>query len=225
MKVLILVMSADFEPFSSLTKAIKETWASYTLPEIDIYFYYGKSEQKSTEKDIFFDIDEGYYSLGYKTLEIFNYIKDLEFDYIFRTNSSSFVNQKKLLEFLSDKPRTNFYCGIVPFQGFASGCGYFLSKDLIELILKNKNSWNHQLLDDVALGQLLWHLKVPIDPRATRLDIYNDMGTSIVFSTINVENYYHFRCKYPQEKPFVPDKNRNHDIFAMKKLHEILKIN
>jgi hypothetical protein len=160
MKVLILVVSADIEPYISLTKAIKETWASYSLPEIDIYFYYGKTDKIITdERDIFFDIHESLHNMGYKILEMFEYIKDIDYDYIFKTNSSSYVNQEKLLEFLKDKPKNNFCCGMVGIyedrSKFVSGSGIFLSKDIVELVLKNKNNWNHYIIEDVALSKLL----------------------------------------------------------------------
>jgi len=225
MKVLILVVSADFPPFDELTKAIKETWASSELPDVQIYFYYGKNGRngkKNTRQDIYFNIKEGYYSLGYKTLKMFRYIKNLNYDYIFRTNSSSYINQSQLLEFLLDKPRAKFYCGIIPFLSpkFASGCGYFLSRDLVNLVLKNKRLWNHKLLDDVALGELLSLLDIPIDNRAKRVDMFGDDGKMLDIENINVNEHYHFRCKYPQEKPFVTNNDRSNDINAIKLLNE-----
>ena len=159
MKILILVLSSvndiQIEP-------IKQTWASYKLPEIDIFFYYGKNDLKNTDRDIYLDVMEKYENMGYKTLKMFEYIKDFEYDYVFRTNTSSYVNQEKLLEFLSDKPRDNFYCGIKGYCGiyFCSGCGYFLSKNLVNMILENKNNWNHDLVDDVALGKLFLNLNI-----------------------------------------------------------------
>lgn len=216
MKVLILVLSADFEPYTILTNGIKSTWASYTLPGIEIFFYYGKSDKNNTSNDIYLNSIECSENVGRKTLEMFEYIKDMDFDYIFRTNSSSYVNQEKLLEFLIDKEKINFYCGIIGIcsntrSNFASGCGYFLSKDLIKLVLDNKSQWNHNINDDVALSKLLQSLNVSISDKAIRLDI---LSTNI--DSLDIYNMYHFRCK---------QNNRNDDVLIMKKLHNELKNN
>jgi len=233
MKILILVLSSvndiQIEP-------IKQTWASYKLPEIDIFFYYGKNDLKNTDRDIYLDVMEKYENMGYKTLKMFEYIKDFEYDYVFRTNTSSYVNQEKLLEFLSDKPRDNFYCGIKGYCGiyFCSGCGYFLSKNLVNMILENKNNWNHDLVDDVALGKLFLNLNIHPTDIAKRLDIWiseipyqvKNSTNRFMYHTNNkivneleydsIKDFYHFRCK---------QTDRNNDIVIIKKLYEILKTN
>jgi hypothetical protein len=158
---------------------------------------------------------DGYFNIGRKTLKMFEYVKDMNFDYIFRTNSSSYVIQERLLEFLKDKPRENFYCGIintnVPNIIYASGCGYFLSRDLVDKILENKNSWNHNEVDDVSLGLLLSKLNVPIYNGAKRFDM-----TSTDITNANIDNHYHFRCKMDDRKD---------DILIMKQIFEKLNEN
>jgi hypothetical protein len=233
MKILILVLSTvdDIQ-----IEIIKKTWASYRLPEIDIYFYYGKNDLKNTNNNIYLDVIEKYENMGYKTLKMFEYIKDFEFDYIFRTNTSSYINQEKLLEFIKDKPSDDFYCGIIGFSDikFCSGCGYFLSKNIIKKILNSKKDWDHKLVDDNALGKILNSLQIyPIDV-AKRLDIWiNEIPYYVKYSTNrymyhldnitfkeldypNIKNYYHFRCK---------QKNRNQEILIMEKLYDIFKNN
>lgn len=215
MKVIIIVVSADVEPFIHLTNVIKKTWASYTLPEIDIYFYYGKklTDNSSDNRDIFFDnIIDSKENMGLKVLEMFEYIKDVDYDYIFKTNSSSYVVQEKILEFLKDKPKDNFYCGIkgdhhgVP---FVSGCGLFLSKDIVNKILDNKNIWNHNENEDVALSMVLNSFNTPVYPGATRANV-----ESTDLTGWNVNNYYHFRCKQPE--------NRDNDAVIFEKLYKLL---
>ena len=55
-----------------------------------------------------------------------------EWDYIFRTNTSSYVSKNRLIEFSKNLPKEKCYCGIDG-GGFASGAGFFLSKDCARL--------------------------------------------------------------------------------------------
>ena len=71
---------------------------------------------------------------------------------------------------------------------FASGSGYFISKDLIKIVITNKNKWKHGLIDDVALGVIL--NKVKIFP-AQRFDVKNIHNIDM--------NHYHYRVKTPQK--------------------------
>jgi hypothetical protein len=215
MKIIILVLSAQFEPYISLEKTIRETWATEKLPGIEVFYYYGNSPNIEIIGDkIFSKHPEGLYNVGYKTLDAFELIKDFDFDYVFRTNSSSYINQKNLLKFIEDKPRDNFYSGINNDYyniKYCSGAGYFLSKNLIKSILDNKNYWNHSLIDDVAIGELIVNkLHVPLDNQARRLDL-NDQNCTFE----NIKDQYHIRCKYYHD-------NRNFDIIHMKKIFQLL---
>jgi hypothetical protein len=65
-----------------------------------------------------------------------------EFDYIIRTNLSSFYVFSRLFKFLTTLPTEKCYCGV---QGqednwtFASGSGFILSPDLVKLLVQHKN--------------------------------------------------------------------------------------
>jgi hypothetical protein len=212
MKIIILVLSADFEPYISLINCIKETWASKVYPEIEIYYYYGGSEKfEIRNNEIFCPIQEKLENIGYKTIMTFDWLlKNKDFDYIFRTNASSYINQKKLIDFIKDKPKEKFCSGIIGnYNGinFISGSGYFLSKDIVELVINNSNIWDHQVLDDVSLGKILNRFNIKLYS-AKRLDI----GTIDDQSLDNYINHYHFRCKC---------LDRNDDIKIMKKIYNL----
>jgi hypothetical protein len=68
-----------------------------------------------------------------------------------RTNLSSIWNISKLLSLYNEIPKSNFFGGYVIFNSFVSGTGIFISRDLIEKLLKiNTNYFN--VLDDVAIS-------------------------------------------------------------------------
>jgi len=141
------------------------------------------------------DIPDLYPLIGGKTLAAFRYAyENLEFDYIYRTNVSSYLDLEKLLNYISNKPRNDFYAGHLGFSNnteFASGSGYFLSKDLVKRCLKHASEWDHDLVDDVSLGNLLTQklgLKIV---NINRLDITLAYQGTQPFA----KNHFHFRCK------------------------------
>lgn len=210
LKVIILVLSNKVEPYISMTNTIRETWASELSDNIEIFYYFGNSDELRVVGDeIFCPFEDTYTNMGYKTISSFQWLlENKKFDYIFRTNASSYVNQKKLYEFIDNKPKYNFYCGIIPFEHlkFCSGCGYFLSRDLVKLVVENRDIWDHNLIDDVALAKLLSMFSVPLNDKAKRFDIdkYDD-NDEIDLS------HYHYRCKCD---------DRNDDMKIMKKIHK-----
>ena len=209
MKVLILVLSVDDHSiYSEFNKAQLETWDSIDVDGIETYYYYGGNDKNDIiDNKILLSLDETLYNCGSKTLMCFDMIKEMEFDYIFRTNSSSYVDKKLLKEYLVDKPKTNYYSGIIGnYEGikFSSGSGYFLSRDLFNLVLENKKKWNHEYIDDVALGLLLHGLNIP--PTLTlRYDVTSD----------NIPlKYFHYRLK-------LDGIDRNVDINNMYEIHRL----
>ena len=114
-KILISVLSLEKEPFISLEKSIRETWGS-TKPEgIDIIYYYGNSkEDKLIGDKLYLNAPEGLINVGHKTLKMYEYIyNNFDFDYVYRTNSSSYIDIKKLQSFIADKPTEKFYSGVI----------------------------------------------------------------------------------------------------------------
>jgi hypothetical protein len=115
-----------------------------------------------------------------------------------------------LKDYLEDKPRTNFYSGIIGNYNnilFASGSGFAISKDVVKLVLQKKEKWNHNFIDDVSLGLLLRELNV-FPTLASRLDIQKvDNETPM--------NYYHYRIK---------TSDRFNDCQYMKSIFELKKL-
>ena len=215
-KILIVVLSFDKEPYVSLENTIRNTWAREKPEGVEIIYYYGNSkEDKLLGDKLYLNSPEGLRNVSKKTLKMYEYVfENFEFDYVYRTNSSSYVNITKLKEFIVDKPLNKFYSGVVgnsP-QGikFASGSGYFISHDLIELVLNNKNKWDNSLIDDVALGKLLSHKNIKIT-RGTRINLTKNHLNNTPFD----KNAYHYRVKFPN--------NRQIDIKLMKKIYNALK--
>ena len=211
-KILISILTFDRQPYIDIEKAIRETWGSQGDEDIEIIYYYGGSEEiKLIDDKLFLNTPEGLYNIGRKTLKMYDFIlKNFQFDYLFRTNSSSYIDIKKLKEFIKDKPDTKFYSGVIGNHNginFASGSGYFLSKDLVKLVSNNQNRWNHRFIDDVSLSKILHNFKIKIFP--------GKRGNLINNNTSNIDlSHYHYRVKTPV--------NRRGDIKKMNILHKKL---
>lgn len=224
MKIIVLVMSSTNLTYKLLEESIKNTWFKYASSEVKIIFYKNRTSSDEIEFngcDLILPVEDGYENLGLRTVMAIDWIKkNYEFDYIYRSNLGSFVNVNNMLNFLQDKPRIKFYCGIIGRYhmngidfNFASGSGYFLSEDLAEILSKNSGSFPMQIVDDVALGYFLNQQKIDINKNAKRKNICNnnifyEMGDKSV-SEIPEEEIYHIRLR---------SDDRNEDIKNMEKI-------
>jgi hypothetical protein len=107
-----------------------------------------------------------------------------EFDYVLRTNLSSFYIFPRLLTFLEKCPTRNFYCSGGNAH-FASGSGFLLSPDVAEMLVTHK----HELLDDasanddVVIGTFLYQKNVFVTHHP-RIDILSVSDWNILKSQI-----------------------------------------
>lgn len=211
--IIILVLASMNEPFISIeNNGIRETWGKEIPKNIKLIYYYGDSDVIKLDGDrLFLPTQETFHNIGYKTIEAFKYVKsNYDFKYVFRTNISSYVDIELLLDYLKDKPEKSFYNGIVGQHNnilFSSGCGYFLSSDVLDVIIDNENKWDHSLIDDVSLGLLLNNLGVRPYGGSIRYDVLSN-------NQIISPNFYHYRVKEV-------NGNRINDVIRMKNIYNI----
>ena len=167
-KVLILVVSVQTPPYGKMIDTSLQTWDSVAVDGVETVFYCSRPKQFNTDKIIYIDVDESYFTMGYKMLAAFDWaMANKEFDYIARVNASCYVDKKQLINYVQSLPDKNvFACLEVAAteteQKWSWGGGQFiLSKDIVELILKNRNAWNHSIMEDKAIGHLMNFLNVP----------------------------------------------------------------
>jgi hypothetical protein len=188
MKVLILVLSSLGDEFMRFNKTQLETWDSVKHENIDVYYYYGTGETKKVDNIIEVSVPDYYQNIALKTLKCFEFIKDMDFDFVFRTNACSYIDKKSFYEYVSSKPKTNCFSGIQGVSNgrpFVSGAGMLISKDVINLIIENKNKWDIGTYDDVGLSNLVEDLGIPFG-YGERFDIENQENIPT--------HFYHYRC-------------------------------
>ena len=215
-KVLILVLTRkNLWPYDWLEETIRNTWGSIKNSNIQIWYYYGDSNTFMVEDDkIFCPFPEGFPTIGNKTIKSMEYLLNQDFDYIFRPNNSSFVNIPKLIEYIQTIPSTNFYGGVkIGYYGggarpeeeinppvwCCSGCGYILSRDLVELIVDNQSKWNHSIIDDLALCRFLkdYEITMTDSPRLSIDDIIEDSLFSLgkILSVDEISSHFHITTR------------------------------
>ena len=212
MKLLVAVLGARRPPYDWLVRTIKRTWASVEVPDVETLFYFGNGARAELHgRDVVLPVDDGLAHTGEKTLAFLEFaLGSSDFEVLFRTNCSSYVDLANLREFAAaGVGTTGFYAGFTgTHEGieFASGSGYFLSRDLVEAVLRSRAEWNHDVLDDVALAAVLRGLgvaPVPV-PRRTYSSVREVRPEDV--------SYFHFRCK-------TASRYRHGDVRIMLALH------
>lgn len=108
-----------------------------------------------------------------------------EFDFLLRTNSSTYIDRDRLRRSASLMPRSGYWGGFPGELGdiaFTSGAGTLLSRDVVEAAIDA--DWDWSRIDDVALGAVLTALGIerhslarpvltsPADAESTDLDAF-----------------------------------------------------
>ena len=202
-RILTLVLcSRKYLSFIS-SKAQQKIWNKYSH-DFKIKHFIGNpysserevdyiSEQK--ENYLVLNTDDGYPNLAKKTFLAFDWaIANLEFDYLFRTNTSSFVDFNKLQKFSKSNHNNLDYSGVVldVVEGdtIASGAGFFLSRKNVELILNNKDKFDETLPDDVAIARLLRKFEI-LPSTLIRKDLKKVPKPNSVYQS----EHFHYRCR------------------------------
>jgi hypothetical protein len=172
--VLILVQSSMVPGYDKLFEVNKETWGT----GFDVWYYFGRINQENEVERVYnclyFKFREDQYTE--KNLAAFKWIyENILFDYIFFCCSGSYIDKIEMQKFIADKPLNKFYCGIASFSDgadFASGSGFFLSRDLVKMVIDNANEIltykMGKTFNDVEIGRFLTTHGISIDPRALR---------------------------------------------------------
>lgn len=193
MKILILVLSCLDEPFEEVMRTQQKTWDSVRVDGVNtLYYYGGGSGIKVVRDDIREfggDVGEDYDMMHWKFSLALKEVISEEWDYIFRTNTSSYVDKMRLFEFAKNLPKEKCYCGINLENSFASGAGFFITRDCANILIEEIEN-RRVPLEDVYIGQILTKRGIAITPGATRCDFYTDHNNDI-----NNRSFYHFRCK------------------------------
>jgi len=214
-KTVVLVLSTHSPSFVPLIETIKGTWAAVRVEGVDVLFYYGGDRLAIQGRDLYLPVADDLPNAGRRTLACFEHLLDtVDFDLIFRTNCSTYIDLPNLRRYVEEHAEpSRFYAGKGAFVDgidFATGTGYFLSRDLVDLVVSRREDWDHSYLDDVALAKLL--RSHGIERRPVPRVVYERARD---VRKVDVSQF-HFRCKTaPTGSP-----SRAGDVAVMLRVHE-----
>lgn len=166
MKALVLVLSADVDPYSEMIDTAMSTWDSISVEGFET-IYYCDGDKQNTDKVIYVNTKFDFKTMGEKTLRAFEWaLNNKDFDYIVRVHSSCYVNKKTLLNYISKLDKESVFCGIEAgskngFQYLWGGGHYIISKDVIKKFVDNRDLWDHNYMEDESMSLLATKLGVP----------------------------------------------------------------
>jgi len=202
MNVINLILSSIHKPWIDTEPLIRHSFKSH--PDVERLFYRGSATTHRDGDVLHLAVnDKRYYT---KTIMAFRYLLEhFDFDYVFRSNNSSYVDYEKYLAYLNAVPEhlreylysgkiyrnveTNFY--------FCSGCGYTVSRKCVELLVKDaEESPLIESCDDVKIAASLQKFGVKLQDLP--MTIINEVTETIPL------NHFHYRCKPKEFKNYVP---------------------
>lgn len=207
MKILNLILSVKKQPWIVVEDVIRETF--YTnRGNIDVKFFYGNCVENCHTDDSLYLTSIEDVKCAKKTIDAFKYCLDnFDFDIIFRSNTSSYIDYGMLT---AEAETVKRYAGVIGTCNevkFASGCGFFITRDMVKLVVDNYKNLDFTQFDDVMIGKFLNSCGIYPEPK-NRIDVDEN--------TYNVDlNCFHYRCK-----PINVDYC-NFVINAFKKLHKL----
>ena len=119
--------------------------------------HFSHSHTTTVDNIIHTDVPETYAMVTTKLFPTLTHVLATEeFDYLFRTNTSTYVDRQRLVDFAEDLPRRGYWGGFLGTANgvtFASGAGILMSRDCVEKAVEAE--WDWALTDDVALGNVM----------------------------------------------------------------------
>jgi hypothetical protein len=204
-KVLILVQACDDAPYFDMQEAQQQTWDRMDVPGTETFYYYGNNKHNGLHvldgKKLYCPCSEAYDMMHYRHKLAVEYLFSRDWDFIFRTNASSYVHKEKLLQFAQTLPLTN--CFVSKGEKVMSGCGFFLSRDLVKIA--NDLIDDHPTpSEDMYIASVLNRAGYDLIEGGDRVDFNHHEEKP-------ERECYHYRCKSDTE-------DRTKDIKAFEKL-------
>lgn len=213
MKVLVLIIATDGHPYTMF----EHFWRQYMSIDSTFECYFIKADSTIDKNYIddsivYIKCEENFNNIYYKTIETFKMFNIQSYDYIFRTNLSSFIVFNKYKNWLMTLPNKNVYNGSIKWFSrypYASGCGFTCTPDVIEVFI-NSDQLNY-VVDDVSFGKICLENSIKVST-APLNEIYLDSMEDEIKKFDSYECAFHYRLK---------SINRSNDLSIYLKLINI----
>lgn len=231
----ILILSSNTYPSVRNSKVQKRIFSNDKYRNKILWYKGGTEEQLASKeanlvgRDLYINASDDALGMGDKTIKSFEWLlKNTDFEYLFRTNTSSFFSYSNLVKYIENNFIDNkyVYAGKIHTTNdlsgnpinFASGSGYILNRSTVEKVVENQKVWEHEYWDDVSLGLLLRELNL-LPTEAKRFDIEGNPFKQ----KIDIDQY-HYRCRIDNHYGY-PRLLETHVLRYLAKLHDGTKLN
>jgi hypothetical protein len=162
--IIFLIISSKNKNYYQEMKALTTLYMSKYSYNINFFFVEAdpniRPEMEIINNDIFIKCKELYSSIFIKTIKALKYINDnYNYDYLIRTNVSSFFNIQNMLKYLSNLPKEKFAIGFtlnIPIHcNFLHGTSIIITKDISYYLYKYYNKNYLKIADDVFISLIL----------------------------------------------------------------------
>jgi hypothetical protein len=143
------------------------------------------------------DVPEAYRFTLPKLLAALRFAVREDFDFVYRTNTSTYLNLEALQSAADALPRERCYGGWIIRRRsdglpFASGGGMLMSRDIVES-LAARDDWNWGTTDDAAVGEAAVAMGVePIQLDRVRV---RDAASAEMLTAEQLRTTFNYRCK------------------------------
>jgi len=238
LKILNLVLYSKGESYDKMYNITKKYYSKFYPQVQTIYYLFDESVTNPIIKDNILLIPgkESYLpGILDKTIKAIELTRNMDYDYLLRSNISTIVNIKLLLNYLVKHPNIDYggswalthirkgfrdplnginndrYSGL----DFISGTGIVLSKNAVKILLENKDKIDYSIVDDISIGNFF------------------QKNTNIKLATFNSSLSYDEKdlSKYPKyiDLNIIFHRNRSlnreNDVKNMETISNILSLN
>jgi hypothetical protein len=153
--IFLIIYSENLEQYKEMRRMSEMYYSIF--PNINYFYIQFKNDIENDiylEHDLIFQGTEsfvpGIYIKSVKALQYIN--QNFNYDFVIRTNLSSFWHMNNLFELLNSVP-IHGYAGGYGHQGFLSGTGIIMSKDVGYTIAHSNDQSN--LMDDIVISNII----------------------------------------------------------------------
>lgn len=177
MRVLVACIASSGEPYNAMKRVVNNHAASAPAG-VDVVYLHGEGAiEEVTDRDRAYPVEEGLgRGVTRKTLCAFKDAIAEGYDYVVRSNLSTWFDWDKMMAWLNTAPRAGLAAGTSDKNcGFwLCGCCIVLSIDVVRDIVDKHWSalWDDVELDDIVLSRALLDI-VPAFVEIPRIDIYH----------------------------------------------------
>lgn len=146
-------------------------------------------------------------------------LTEADWNFVYFTTASSYVRAERLWERVRELPETGVYAGTLMIEGvtgepFASGANRVFSRDVVELVVRERGEYANDVMEDVGIGRLLAGHGITVTAWPS-LNVTSQAELDSV-SDAGLLDHHHFRVRSEIN-------GRRNDVELMHALHDRLR--